>query len=137
MGTQGVDELIPLVTSASVCDAMARRHAHVCHVVGLRSARVGQVSYGPAATVRFAPRRDDLPDHDLAAAAGHALSAVPPGAVLVIAAPDAPGEAVAGEEARLDAGDAAQAVAEGHRSRAQRALHQHGAGATQAVHLQM
>ena len=96
MGTQGVDDLIPLVTSASVCDAMARRHAHVCHVVGLRSARDGQVSYGPAATVRFAPRRDDLPDHDLAAAAGHALSAVPPGAVLVIAGPDAPGEAVAG-----------------------------------------
>lgn len=96
MGTQGVDDLIPLVTSASVCDAMARRHAHVCHVVGLRSARDGQVSYGPAATVRFAPRRDDLPDHDLAAAAGHALSAVPPGAVLVIAAPDVPGEAVAG-----------------------------------------
>jgi 4-hydroxy-4-methyl-2-oxoglutarate aldolase len=84
------------VTSASLCDAMARRYAHRCHAVGLRPARSGQVTFGPAATVRFGPRRDDLPDHDLAAAAGHALSAVPAGAVLVIAAPDAPGEAVAG-----------------------------------------
>ncbi|MGB1627947.1 MAG: hypothetical protein ACPHET_09285, partial [Miltoncostaeaceae bacterium] len=44
----------------------------------------------------FGPRRDDLPDHDLAQAAAQALADVPPGAVLVIAAPDAPGEAVAG-----------------------------------------
>lgn len=84
------------VTSASLCDAMARRHAHRCHAVGLRAARPGQVTFGPAATIRFAPRRDDLPDHDLAAAAERALADVPDGAVVVIAAPDAPHEAVAG-----------------------------------------
>lgn len=84
------------VTSASLCDAMARRHSHRCHVVGLVPARRGQVSAGPAATIRFGPRRDDLPDHDLATAAARALADVPPGAIVVIAAPDAPGEAVAG-----------------------------------------
>lgn len=84
------------VTSASLCDAMSRRHGHRCHAVGLVPARAGLVTAGPAATIRFGPRRDDLPDHDLAQAAAHALADVPPGAVLVIAAPDAPGEAVAG-----------------------------------------
>jgi regulator of RNase E activity RraA len=88
--------LVDGVTSASLCDAMARRHAHRCHVLGLQSARAGQVTFGPAATVRFGPRRDDLPEHDLAAAARHALSDVPDGAVVVIAAPDALDEAVAG-----------------------------------------
>lgn len=89
-------DLIGSVTSASICDAMARRHGHRCHAMGLRPARAGQVTYGPAATIRFAPRRDDLPDHDLAAAARHALADVPAAAVVVIAAPDAPHEAVAG-----------------------------------------
>lgn len=84
------------VTSASLCDAMARRHRHRCHAVGLVPARTGQVTAGPAATIRFGPRRDDMPDHDLAAAAERALVDVPEGAVVVIAAPDAPGEAVAG-----------------------------------------
>ncbi|MBL6634488.1 MAG: hypothetical protein O3B97_04635 [Actinomycetota bacterium] len=84
------------VTSASLCDAMARRHAHRCHAIGLVPARAGQVTAGPAATIRFGPRRADLPDHDLAAAAERALADVPDGGVVVIAAPDAPGEAVAG-----------------------------------------
>lgn len=84
------------VTSASLCDAMARRHVHRCHAVGLVAARAGQVTAGPAATIRFGPRRADLPDHDLVAAAERALADVPDGGVVVIAAPDAPGEAVAG-----------------------------------------
>ncbi len=96
MGSEGPDDLTTGVTSASICDAMARRHPHRCHAVGLVPARAGQVTHGPAATIRFGPRRDDLPDHDLAAAAEHALADVPAGAVVVIAAPDAPGEAVAG-----------------------------------------
>jgi 4-hydroxy-4-methyl-2-oxoglutarate aldolase len=90
------DDLTAGVTSASLCDAMARRHAHRCHAVGLMPARAGQVTAGPAATIRFGPRRDDLPDHDLAAAAERAMADVPDGAVVVIAAPDAPQEAVAG-----------------------------------------
>jgi len=90
------DDLTAGVTSASLCDAMARRHAHRCHAVGLMPARAGQVTAGPAATIRFGPRRDDLPDHDLAAAAERAMADVPDGAVVVIAAPDAPHEAVAG-----------------------------------------
>lgn len=90
------DDLTTGVTSASLCDAMARRHAHRCHAVGLTPARAGQVTAGPAATIRFGPRRDDLPDHDLAAAAERAMADVPDGAVVVIAAPDAPLEAVAG-----------------------------------------
>ena len=96
MGASGADELTAGVTSASLCDAMARRHAHRCHAVGLTPARPGQVTAGPAATIRFGPRRDDLPDHDLAAAAERAMAEVPDGAVVVIAAGDAPGEAVAG-----------------------------------------
>jgi regulator of RNase E activity RraA len=88
--------LVEGVTSASLCDAMARRHPHRCHVLGLRPARAGQVTFGPAATIRFGPRRADLPEHDLAAAAERALSGVPDDAVVVIAAPDAPDEAVAG-----------------------------------------
>ena len=84
------------VTSASLCDAMARMHPHRCHAVGLVPARPGTRSHGPAATIRLAPRRDDLPDIDMAEAAERALSGVPAGGVVVIAAPDAPGEAVAG-----------------------------------------
>jgi len=96
MGSTSADDLTQGVTSASLCDAMARRHAHRCHAVGLVPARSGQVTAGPAATIRFGPRRDDLPDHELTAAAQRALAEVPDGAVVVIAAPDAPGEAVAG-----------------------------------------
>lgn len=103
------------VTSASLCDAMSRRHGHRCHAVGLVPARAGLVTAGPAATIRFGPRRDDLPDHDLAQAAAHALADVPPGAVLVIAAPDAPGEAVAGGKklAAIEEAGAAGVVAWG------------------------
>lgn len=96
MGSSEADDLTQGVTSASLCDAMARRHPHRCHAVGLMPARPGQVTAGPAATIRFGPRRDDIPDHDLAAAAERALAEVPDGAVVVIAAPDAPCEAVAG-----------------------------------------
>jgi len=84
------------VTSASMCDAMATRHAHRCHAIGLVPARGGAVTAGFAATIRFGPRRDDMPDHDLAAAAERALVDVPDGAVVVIAGPDATEEAVAG-----------------------------------------
>ena len=66
------------VTSASLCDAMARVHAHRCHALGLQPARPGTVTAGFAATVRMGPRRDDLPDHDLAQAAAHALADLPP-----------------------------------------------------------
>lgn len=96
MGSSDADDLTAGVTSASLCDAMARRHPHRCHAVGLVPARAGQVTAGPAATIRFGPRRDDMPDHDLASAAERAMADVPEGAVVVIAAPDAPGEAVAG-----------------------------------------
>ncbi len=84
------------VTSASVSDAMARRHGYRTYAVGLVPARPDTVTAGFAATVRFGPRRDDIPRHDLAAAAQRALADVPEGAVLIIAAPDAPAEAVAG-----------------------------------------
>ncbi|MBM3665131.1 MAG: hypothetical protein FJW92_05000 [Actinobacteria bacterium] len=100
MGPRDADDLMRGVTSASPCDAMARIHGHRCHVVGLVPARPGQVTTGPAATIRFGPRRDDLPDHDLAAAADRAMGDVPDGALVVIAAPDAPGEAVAGGKNR-------------------------------------
>lgn len=96
MYPDGLDGLIAGVTSASLCDAMARLHGHRCHVTGLVPARPGQVTFGPAATIRFGPRRDDMPDHDLASAGAHALADVPGDAVIVIAAPDAPDEAVAG-----------------------------------------
>lgn len=84
------------VTSASICDAMARRHTHRCHATGLVPARPGSITSGFAATIRFGPRRDDMPDHDLAAAAERALADIPDGAVVVIAGPDATDEAVAG-----------------------------------------
>ncbi len=85
-----------VVTSASLCDAMARRHSHRCHTVGLLPARPGEVTAGPAATIRMGPRRDDLPGHDLVDSARHALAEVPAGGVVIIAAADAVGEAVAG-----------------------------------------
>jgi len=88
--------LTSAVTSASLCDAMARSHSHRCHAIGLVPARPGTMTAGFAATIRFGPRRDDLPDHDLADAAARALSEMPAGAVVVIAGPDAPEEAVAG-----------------------------------------
>lgn len=84
------------VTSASMCDAMARVRGHRAHATGLICARPGTVSAGFAATVRFGPRRDDLPVHDLASAAGHALGDVPDDAILILAAPDDPREALAG-----------------------------------------
>jgi hypothetical protein len=88
--------LTSAVTSASLCDAMARSHSHRCHAIGLVPARPGTMTAGYAATIRFGPRRDDLPDHDLADAAARALSDMPAGAVVVIAGADAPEEAVAG-----------------------------------------
>jgi regulator of RNase E activity RraA len=96
MDLEAARALTAEVTSASLCDAMARRHAHRCHAIGLVPARAGTVTAGFAATIRFGPRRDDLPDHDLAAAAERAISDIPAGALVVIAGPDAPDEAVAG-----------------------------------------
>jgi regulator of ribonuclease activity A len=96
MDLEQVRALTAEATSASICDAMARRHAHRCHTIGLVPARPGSVTAGFAATIRFGPRRDDLPDHDLAAAAERALADIPEGAVVVIAGPDATDEAVAG-----------------------------------------
>ena len=96
MGASGAEDLTAGVTSAALCDAMARRHGHRCHAVGLVPARAGLVTAGPAATIRFGPRRDDMPEHDLAAAAERAMADIPDGAVVVIGAPDTPGEAVAG-----------------------------------------
>jgi len=96
MDLEAARALTAEVTSASLCDAMARRHAHRCHAIGLVPARAGTVTAGFAATIRFGPRRDDLPDHDLAAAAERAIADIPAGALVVIAGPDAPDEAVAG-----------------------------------------
>jgi regulator of RNase E activity RraA len=96
MDLEAARALTAEVTSASLCDAMARLHAHRCHAIGLVPARAGTVTAGFAATIRFGPRRDDLPDHDLAAAAERAISDIPAGALVVIAGPDAPDEAVAG-----------------------------------------
>jgi regulator of RNase E activity RraA len=75
---------------------MSRVHHHRSHAIGLVPARPGQVTFGPAATIRFGPRRDDMPDHGLESAARHALADAPDGAVILLAAPDAPEEAVAG-----------------------------------------
>ncbi|MBM3633861.1 MAG: RraA family protein [Actinobacteria bacterium] len=129
MGSSGAGDLTHGITSASLCDAMARLHGHRCHAVGLIPARAGQVTAGAAATVRFGPRRDDVPDHDLAAAAERAMADVPEGAVVVIAAPDAPGEAVAGGKklAALEELGAAGVIAWGSiRDRAEAAAYRSG-----------
>ncbi|MSO44846.1 MAG: RraA family protein [Thermoleophilia bacterium] len=88
--------LTATVTSASICDAMARRYSHRAHITGLIPTHPGTATAGIAATIRMAPRRDDMPSPDLIDAAARALADIPAGAVLVIAGPDAPGEAVAG-----------------------------------------
>lgn len=57
-----VDSRLANVTSASLTDAMGRHFDHRCHILDLRSPTPERVVFGPAATVRYVPRRADLYD---------------------------------------------------------------------------
>jgi regulator of RNase E activity RraA len=97
---------------------MAGRHAHRCHVDGLVSPAPGGVAFGPAATMRCLPRREDLRDparHDFVPLFREAVGAEPRGKVLVIAAEGYPGESVAGGKklTRLEIGGCSGLVTDG------------------------
>lgn len=102
MAEKGID--IEGVSSASLCDAMAARYPHTCHVLDLMTPTPGEVLFGKAATMRFFPNRadhhsgSDRFDDLLGEASGS-------GNVLVIAAGGHPDEAVAGGKkvARIEA----------------------------------
>jgi len=91
------------VTSASLCDALARRHDHVAHILDLICPS-GEVMFGRCATMRFFPNRRD---HHSAEDRFDALleEVADTGNVLVIAAGGHPDQAVAGGKkvARIEA----------------------------------
>lgn len=53
------------VTSASLCDAMDQLFGHNNHVRDLISPTPGRILFGPAATIRFVPVRDDVYDDQM------------------------------------------------------------------------
>ncbi len=83
------------LTSAAICDAMARRFDHRAHILDLVSPTPGEVLFGQAATIRFFPNRrdhhsaDDRFDELLKAVAGT-------GHVLVLGTGGHPDQALAG-----------------------------------------
>jgi len=99
------DELsIDGVSSASLCDAMARTYPHRAHILDLMSPTPGEVLFGKAATMRFFPNRAD--HHSASDRFDDILGEVADtGNVLVIAAGGHPDQAVAGGKkvARIEA----------------------------------
>ncbi|MEO0601586.1 MAG: RraA family protein [Myxococcota bacterium] len=88
-----MDPRIAKVTSASLTDAMGRHFDHRCHVLDLRSPTPDRVVFGPAATLRYLPRRADWYDAELHnfgrlfyEATGGMDDAHRPGCVLVLSA---------------------------------------------------
>lgn len=59
---EAVLELVSNVTSASLCDALGRLHAHRSHVIDLVSPTPGKVLFGPAVTMRMLPLLQDFYD---------------------------------------------------------------------------
>ncbi len=102
MAEEGID--IEGVSSASLCDAMAARYPHRCHVLDLMSPTPGEVLFGKVATMRFFPNRED--HHSEADRFDDLLAeAADTGNVLVIGAGGHPDQAVAGGKkvARIEA----------------------------------
>jgi len=103
MAAQGEHDIQGL-TSASICDALAKRRGHRAHVLDLVTPTPGEVLFGQAATIRFFPNRedhhsaDDRFDELLRAVAGK-------GHVLVLGAGGHPDQAIAGGKkvARIEA----------------------------------
>ena len=87
------------MTSASLSDAMADRFTHRFHILDLISPVPDRVLFGPAATMQFMPRREDLRDpdvHDFAPVLNDAVGDDGEGAVLVVSSGGCPDAAVAG-----------------------------------------
>ena len=92
-------EHVAAVTSASLSDAMADRFTHRFHILDLISPVPDRVLFGPAATMQFMPRREDLRDpdvHDFAPVLNDAVGGDGEGAVLVVSSGGCPDAAVAG-----------------------------------------
>lgn len=52
------------VSCSALVDAMARRYQHRAHILDLVSPNPARQLFGPAATIIFLPRRDDLDEDD-------------------------------------------------------------------------
>lgn len=92
-------ERVAAVTSASLSDALADRYRHRFHLLDLISPVPDRVLFGPAVTMQFAPRRDDLRDpsvHEFAPVLHAAVGDDAEGAVLVASSGGCPDAAVAG-----------------------------------------
>lgn len=92
-------EQVAAVTSASLSDAMADRFAHRFHILDLISPVPDRALSGPAATMQFMPRREDLRDpdvHEFAPVLHDAVGDEGEGAVLVVSSGGCPEAAVAG-----------------------------------------
>jgi len=102
MAERGIE--IDGVSSASLCDAMAKLHPHRCHVLDLLSPTPGEVLFGKVATMRFFANRAD--HHSAEDRFDDLLAEVADtGNVLVIGAGGHPDQAVAGGKkvARIEA----------------------------------
>lgn len=75
------------VSSPSISDALGRLCGHRTCILDLKSPTPGRVLFGPAATIRFIPYRDDLYDaaeHSFARYFYEAVGTEPAGKVLVL-----------------------------------------------------
>ena len=92
------------LTSASICDAVARLHDHRAHILDLITPTPGEVLFGRAATIRYFPNRRD--HHSASDRFDELLRAVTgKGEVLVLGAGGYEDQALAGGKkvARIEA----------------------------------
>lgn len=81
------DPRLKQVSSESLCDAMDRRFDQPAHLYDLRSPTPERRLFGPAATIRFVPVREDRLDpdrHDFDRLMAEAIPEPAPGQVLVL-----------------------------------------------------
>lgn len=87
------------LTTASLVDAMARRHRHRAHILDLVSPSPDRVLFGSAATVAHLPHREDVMQDDppgFARLFHEAVGDHPAGKVLVLSSGGLPDAAVGG-----------------------------------------
>ena len=93
------DPRIPSLTSASLTDALARRHSHRGYILDLASPVPGRRLFGPAVTVQFVPRREDLYEesrHNFGSLFYEAVGDEPEGKVLVMSSAGHPRTSLGG-----------------------------------------
>jgi 4-hydroxy-4-methyl-2-oxoglutarate aldolase len=99
MPDQDLRALLPKISCAAIVDAMAGRHAHVAHILDLKSPRPDAVLFGQAVTIRYFPTRKDIQhpiDNNFASLFYRAIEGGGEGKVLVMGGGGHPDSAFGG-----------------------------------------